>query len=111
MAKIARSETITIRGDGSATKDYLFINDFSNACAQLLAASAPPPAAERIASNDEPGTTHEQPGTTHEEPRTPNPGSETPPQQRACLPAKNANNPHPSRCHSNILKNVSISSS
>jgi len=34
MSRIARSETITIRGDGSATKDYLFIEDFADASSQ-----------------------------------------------------------------------------
>jgi len=36
MARIARGEPITIRGDGSATKDYIFINDFSEACVKLV---------------------------------------------------------------------------
>lgn len=41
MTKIACGETITIRGDGSATKDYLFIDDFAAACLRLLT-TAPP---------------------------------------------------------------------
>lgn len=36
MARIARGEPITIRGDGSATKDYIFINDFVDACVKLI---------------------------------------------------------------------------
>jgi len=36
MARIARGEPITIRGDGSAVKDYLFINDFADACLRLV---------------------------------------------------------------------------
>ena len=42
MSRIARHETITIRGDGSATKDYLFIEDFADACFRLLS-TAPAP--------------------------------------------------------------------
>lgn len=36
MARIARGEPITIRGDGSATKDYIFISDFAEACVKLV---------------------------------------------------------------------------
>ena len=36
MARIARGEPITIRGDGSATKDYIFVNDFAEACVRLI---------------------------------------------------------------------------
>lgn len=36
MARIARGEPITIRGDGSATKDYIFISDFAEACVGLV---------------------------------------------------------------------------
>ena len=36
MARIALGEPITIRGDGSATKDYIFIGDFAEACAALI---------------------------------------------------------------------------
>lgn len=36
MARIACGEPITIRGDGSATKDYIFINDFACACLELI---------------------------------------------------------------------------
>ncbi len=36
MARIARGEPITIRGDGSATKDYIFISDFTEACVGLI---------------------------------------------------------------------------
>ena len=36
MGKIAKGETITIRGDGSATKDYLFVSDFAEACVKLI---------------------------------------------------------------------------
>lgn len=36
MARIARGEPITIRGDGSAVKDYIFINDFADACVKLV---------------------------------------------------------------------------
>jgi UDP-glucose 4-epimerase len=36
MARIARREPITIRGDGSAIKDYIFINDFVEACFLLV---------------------------------------------------------------------------
>lgn len=36
MARIARGEPITIRGDGSATKDYIFIGDFAEACVKLV---------------------------------------------------------------------------
>jgi len=32
----ARGEPITIRGDGSATKDYIFVNDFADACVRLI---------------------------------------------------------------------------
>jgi len=54
MAKIARSETITIRGDGSATKDYLFIEDFADACLRLLStAPAPTPPPEGGTPNSE----------------------------------------------------------
>ena len=36
MARIARGDPLTIRGDGSATKDYLFISDFAEACIKLV---------------------------------------------------------------------------
>jgi UDP-glucose 4-epimerase len=36
MAKIARGEPLTIYGDGSATKDYLFADDLANAVRLLL---------------------------------------------------------------------------
>ena len=36
LAKIARHETLTIRGDGSATKDYLFVTDLADAISGLL---------------------------------------------------------------------------
>lgn len=36
MARIARGQPITIRGDGSAIKDYIFINDFCEGCACLI---------------------------------------------------------------------------
>lgn len=36
MARIACGEPITIRGDGSATKDYIFISDFADACLGLI---------------------------------------------------------------------------
>lgn len=36
MARIACGEPITIRGDGSATKDYLFVGDFADACVRLV---------------------------------------------------------------------------
>jgi UDP-glucose 4-epimerase len=36
MAKIARRETLTIHGDGSATKDYLFVTDLADAISGLL---------------------------------------------------------------------------
>ena len=36
MARIARGERLTIYGDGSATKDYLFANDLANAVRLLL---------------------------------------------------------------------------
>jgi len=36
MARIARGEQITIRGDGSVTKDYIFISDFAEACVKLV---------------------------------------------------------------------------
>jgi UDP-glucose 4-epimerase len=36
MARIARGEPIAIRGDGSAVKDYIFIDDFSDACFRLI---------------------------------------------------------------------------
>jgi len=36
MARIARGEPITIRGDGSAEKDYLFVDDFAKACGKLI---------------------------------------------------------------------------
>jgi UDP-glucose 4-epimerase len=39
MARIAREEPIIIRGDGSATKDYIFINDFADACLRLVSTS------------------------------------------------------------------------
>lgn len=36
MSRIARGEPLIIRGDGSATKDYVFIEDFASACACLV---------------------------------------------------------------------------
>jgi len=36
MAKIARRQTLTIRGDGSATKDYFFVTDLADAISGLL---------------------------------------------------------------------------
>jgi UDP-glucose 4-epimerase len=39
MARIGRGEPITIRGDGSATKDYIFVGDFADACVRLIANS------------------------------------------------------------------------
>jgi nucleoside-diphosphate-sugar epimerase len=36
MAKIARRETLTIHGDGSATKDYFFVTDLADAISGLL---------------------------------------------------------------------------
>lgn len=36
MARIARGEAITIRGDGSATKDYIFVGDFADGCVRLI---------------------------------------------------------------------------
>ena len=36
LAKIFRHETLTIRGDGSATKDYLFVTDLADAISGLL---------------------------------------------------------------------------
>ena len=37
LAKIARRETLTIRGDGSATKDYFYVTDLADAISGLLA--------------------------------------------------------------------------
>ena len=36
MAKIVRRETLTIHGDGSATKDYFFVTDLADAISGLL---------------------------------------------------------------------------
>ena len=36
MARIARGEPVTIRGDGSSTKDYIFVDDFTEACVELI---------------------------------------------------------------------------
>jgi UDP-glucose 4-epimerase len=36
MARIARGEPVTIRGDGSSTKDYIFVDDFTEACVKLI---------------------------------------------------------------------------
>ena len=36
MARIARGEPITIRGDGSAMKDYIFVSDFTDGCVPLI---------------------------------------------------------------------------
>lgn len=36
LAKIARRETLTIRGDGSATKDYFNVTDLADAMSGLL---------------------------------------------------------------------------
>ena len=40
MARIARGEPITIRGDGAATKDYIFVSDFADGCVRLISNSA-----------------------------------------------------------------------
>ena len=39
LAKIARNEQLVIQGDGSAIKDYVFIDDFSDAVSLLLTTS------------------------------------------------------------------------
>ena len=36
MGRIARGEPITIRGDGSAKKDYIFVRDFADGCVRLI---------------------------------------------------------------------------
>ena len=95
MSCIARHETITIRGDGSATKDYLFIEDFADACVRLLStAPASPPQQNR---NQEQSTPNEE-RAQGAQPKTPNAEQGT-----SATPA----NP-PSGCHSNILKNVGM---
>jgi UDP-glucose 4-epimerase len=39
MSRIAHDEMITIRGDGSAIKDYIFVDDFAEACVRLISTS------------------------------------------------------------------------
>lgn len=93
MAKIARGETITIRGDGSAIKDYLFIDDFADACLRLLTTQS---------------TIHHPSSKIQNHPSFPSTASAThnaPETHRSDHPSCTREQ----SAHSNILKNVGLS--